>query len=236
MLKPPLFLVAAFIGVVFVWSVSSAAEEHIVFRDNFNRDDADAVGNEWSSKGKTLLKDNAAFFQVKGEEFRPRIRHVFPAQKDGKFTASFRMDWLRESEGSWGFYMQLGHSSELPRFLIRKDDLAKGIGVNLVWGGGEFVDSQERSSFGYIKDGKFKALFIANDAQVKKSIAREPVVTIDVDLDSGTYRLEFNGKTYSDLPLASKGPIDTIRFITDGCSATGFSRSSIDDVKITREK
>ena len=170
------------------------------------------------------------------EEFRPRIKHVFPIQTSGKFRASFHMDWVRESEGSWGFYMQLGNSAEMPRLLIRKRDLSKGVAVNLLWGGGDFVDSRDRGSFGYCQDGKFKPLFVANNAQVKDSVVDNSVVTIDVDIDAATYSVTFNGKTYADLPFDNNGPINTIRFITDGCSATGFSRSSIDDVRITREK
>ena len=63
---------------------------------------------------------------------------------------------------------------------------------------------------------------------------KRQVVTIEVDLDAGAYTVKFNGKTWPGIPFDNKGPIDTIRFLTNGCSSTGFSKSSIDDVTITR--
>lgn len=224
------------VAVTVTCTLSYGAERKVIFADDFNRDDAAAVGNGWSAKGAAVLKNNAALFQVNEEEFRPRIKRTFPAQRDGKFTASFRLDWLRTSEGTWAFYIQLGNSAELPRFLIRRSDLAKGVGVNLIWGGGEPVGDKARGSFGYLKDGVFKHLFVVNDMKAPKTVAEDTVVTIDVDVDASTYSVHFNGKTYPDLPLDNKGPIDTIRFITDGCSATGFSKSSIDDVIISKRK
>ena len=114
--------------------------------------------------------------------------------------------------------------------------LSKGIGVNLVWGGGELVNHQQKGSLGYLKAGEFKSLRVVNDAQVKESVIDRALVTIDVDVDAGTYSVTLDGKTYSDLPLDNKGPIDTIRFITNGCSESGFSRSSIDDITIRKAK
>ena len=227
-------MVSACVCICAACSISLGEESKIIFQDDFNRDAADAVGNEWSSKGAVVLKNKAALFQSKEEEFRPRIKRTFPVQKEGKFTVSFLMDWLRESEGTWGFYMQLGNSAEMPRFLIREHDLAKGMGVNLLWGGGEMVDSQARGSFGYLQEGRFNALFVANDKQAENTVVDNPIVTIDVDVDAGTYSVKFNGKTYPDLPFDNKVPIDTIRFISNGCSASGFSKSSIDDVTITK--
>ena len=58
----------------------------------------------------------------------------------------------------------------------------------------------------------------------------DPVVTLEIDLDAGTYTVGFNGKTYPNLPLENRGPIDTIRFVASGCSKTGFLKSSIDDL------
>ena len=236
MIVSRLFMVAACVGICMACSLSHGGEKQIIFHDDFNRDDANAVGNEWSSRGAAVLKDNAALFKVKEEEFRPRIKRTFPVQKQGKFTVSFKMDWLRTSEGTWSFHMQLGDSTKIPRLLIYNRDLAKGIGVNLVWGGGELVNFQPAGSFGYSVGGKFKPLFVINDMKNQQTVVEKAVVTIDVDVDSGTYAVTFNGKTYPDLPFDNKGPIDTIRFITNGCSATGFSKSSIDDVVISKDK
>lgn len=217
-----------------VGSVPSAADEPVVFRDEFERDDADEVGNGWSSRGTVVLKDGAAIFRSKEEEFRPRTRRTFPVQKEGTFTASFEMDWVREAEGTWGLFMQLGNSAEFPRFLVRETDLAKGVRVNLLWGGGDQVGGRPAGSFGYLANGKFEPLRVVNDAKAPESVAKSSVVTIDVDLDASTYRIALDGKTYADLPFESKGPVDTIRFIANGCSATGFSKSAIDDVRITK--
>ena len=236
MSKSRLFMIPAVVGITVGCSLSSAGDQEAIFKDDFNRDDADAVENEWSSKGAAVLKDKAVLFNLKEEEFRPRIKHSFPVQKEGTFTVSFLMDWLRESEGTWGFYMQLGNSAEIPKSLVYERDLAKGIGVNLIWGGGELVDRQDAGSFGYLKNGEFKTLFVVNDRKVENTVVKKAVVTIDVDLDSSTYRVKFNGNTYAELPFDNKGPIDTIRFITNGCSKTGFSKSAIDDVTISKGK
>lgn len=230
------FTIAACIALSAVCAFSHGDEPETIFHDDFNRGDADAVGNEWSSRGTAVLEENAIRFHVKEEEFRPRVKRTFPVQKEGKLTVTFKMDWLRKSEGTWAFHMQLGHSEQIPRLLIYNKDLSKGIGVHLVWGGGELVAFQPAGSFGYSRDGEFKPLFVVNDMENKQSVVEDPVVTIEVDVDSGTYAVKFNGKTYPNIPLDNKVPIDTIRFITNGCSKTGFSKSSIDDVKITRGK
>ena len=231
-----MIMIAAAVGTALFCAPTYAEEKEVIFKDDFNRADADVVGHEWSFKGAAVLKDKAVLFKVKEEEFRPRIKHTFPVQKAGKFNVSFLMDWLRDSEGTWGFYMQLGNSAEIPKKLVYLDDLAKDIGVNLIWGGGELVDHQKAGSFGYSKDGVFKTLFVVNDKKAKESVVEKAVVTIDVDVDAGTFSVTFNGKTYPDLPFDNKGPIDTIRFITNGCSGSGFSKSSIDDVIISKKK
>lgn len=234
MVKTRLFMNIALGSMILGISFAHAVGQKVIFRDNFNREDAVILGNGWLFKGEVVLKDRAVHFKVREQEFRPRIKHAFPVQREGKFTVSFLMDWVRKSEGAWEFYMQLGNSKEIPRKLVYQRDLAKGIGVNLAWGGGEHVDHQKAGSFGYFNKGEFKKLFIVNDLKVKPSVVEKAIVRIDVDVDAGTYSVIFNGKTYPDLPFDNKGPIDTIRFITNGCSETGFSRSSIDDVTITK--
>ena len=211
-------------------------ENDIVFHEDFNRDDAAELGNEWSSRGSAVLHDGALHFLAKEEEFRPRTQRTFPMQKKGKFTLSFVMDWLRESEGTWSFHIQLGHSAEIPRLLIYNEDLSKGIGVNLLWGGGERVNFEPSGSFGYCRRGKFAPLFVLNDNENKETVVDKPVITIAVDIDAGTYAVKCNGETYPDLPLDNKVPFDTIRFISNGCSKSGFSKSSIDDIKISKEE
>ena len=47
--------------------------------------------------------------------------------------------------------MQLGNSAEMPKRLVYLEDLAKGVGVNLLWGGGDLVNGQKPGSFGYSK-------------------------------------------------------------------------------------
>lgn len=236
MLTSPCFLVAICIGTCAVSASLLGDETQIVFHDEFNRDDADAVGNDWFSRGAAMLKDQALLFQLKEEEFRPRAQHSFPIQKQGKFTVSFVMDWLRETEGTWSFHMQLGNSQEFPRLLVQQEDLSKGIGVNLLWGGREPVNFQPSGSFGYCRGRKFEPLFVLNDNEHKETVVEKPVIKIVVDMDAGKYAVEFNDKTYSDLPFDNKVPIDTIRFISNGCSKAGFSKSSVDDVKIMRVK
>ena len=152
----------------------NAGDEEAIFQDEFNRSDAEDVGNEWSSKGAVVLKDKAILFRTKEEEFRPRTKRNFPVQEEGKFTVSFLLDWMRVEEGTWGLYMQLGNSATMPKRLVYLDDLAKGIGVNLVWGGGELVNHQKRGSFGFLKGGAFNPLFVVNNAAVKNRPAMRP--------------------------------------------------------------
>lgn len=227
-------LFAVWISVCAIIAPLLGDETQIIFHDDFNRADADAVGNDWSSRGTAMLKDQALFFQLNEEEFRPRTQRTFPIQKQGKLTVSFVMDWLRESEGTWSFYIQLGNSQEFPRLLVEPEDLSKGVGVNLLWGGREPVNFKASGSFGYCRGRKFEPLFVLNDNEHKESVVEKPVITIVIDIDAGTYTVKFNDKTYPDLPFDSKVPIDTIRFISNGCSKAGFSKSSIDDVKIIR--
>ncbi|MCS5689901.1 MAG: hypothetical protein NZ659_14100, partial [Acidimicrobiales bacterium] len=108
MLPARLLMIPAAVGLSAVCFLSPAAEKKTVFKDDFNRSDADAVGQGWTSRGEAVLKNKAALFKLEEGEFRPRIRHTFPVQERGKFTVSFRMDWLRKAEGTWRFYMQLG--------------------------------------------------------------------------------------------------------------------------------
>ncbi|MEM7014729.1 MAG: hypothetical protein AAF585_24990 [Verrucomicrobiota bacterium] len=226
----------AFLCLVAYAPLSPADDQAVVFGDDFDRDDSEEAGNDWTVRGAVGVKDKALFFKAKEEEFRPRAQRTFPAQMEGKITATFLFDWRRESEGTWSFYMQLGNSAEIPRLLVYKEDLAKGIGVNLLWGGGDDVGGLAAGSFGYLKDGKFEALTVANDGKKKETIAENTIVTLEIDIDNAVYDVTFNGKTYADLPFENEGPIDTIRFIANGCSATGFSKSSIDDILISKKQ
>ena len=232
MMNSRLLRIPAIVGLTALSSLLYAEEEKVVFQDDFNRGNAEEVGNDWTSRGAVGLKDKALYFKVKEEEFRPRTRRTFPAQNAGKLKVSFLFDFVRKSEGTWAFYIHLGNSKKMPKSLVYDHDLARGVGVNLGWGGGELVSFNKAGTFGYFKGGKFKPLFVANDSKAKDTLVEKPVVTIEVDFNSSTYSVNFNGKTYSDLPLENKGPIDTIRFVANGCSTSGFSKSSIDDFKV----
>ena len=129
----------AFIFLFAVSSFSAAKDGDILFKDDFNRADAGTVGNDWITSGPALLKGKALHFQLDEGEFRPRARRTFPKRAGGTFKVSFRFDWLRENEGSWGFFMQLGNGAKMPKSLIYERDLTKGVGVNLAWGGRELV-------------------------------------------------------------------------------------------------
>ncbi|NRB28400.1 MAG: DUF1595 domain-containing protein, partial [Roseibacillus sp.] len=217
-------------------SLLYAADGQVIFEDDFNRADAEVVGSGWMTSGTAALKGKALHFQLDDGEFRPRASRTFPKWEGGSFKVSFRFDWLRKDEGTWGFYMQLGNSAEMPKSLVYERDLAKGVGVNLAWGGRDLIGGEEPGSFGYFKDRKFNKLFSANDSRRKETLVDNPVVTLEVDLDAGTYAVGFNGKIYPGIPLENKGPIDTIRFVTTGCSKTGFLKSSIDDVVVLEGK
>lgn len=227
---------SAVVGLAALSTLPYARPEKVIFKDDFNRADSSVVGNEWSSKASVVVADQALLFRTEEEEFRPRTRRTFPVRQGGKFAVSFVMDWRRETEGTWGFYMQLGDSRSMPERLVYPEDLSKGVGVNLIWGGGELVKHQKKGSFGYLKNGEFKALRVINDTAVADSVVEKAVVAIEVDLDAGHYTVQLNGESYQGLPLDNEGPIDTIRFIANGCSETGFSKSSIDDVIISKEE
>lgn len=210
----------------------SHGQKNMIFQDDFNRADAAVVENDWITNGPAALKGNALHFQLDDGEFRPRARRTFAKLEGGSFYVSFRFDWLRKNEGSWAFFMQLGNGAKMPKSLIYERDLAKGVGVNLAWGGRDLVGGEAPGSFGYFKDMKFHQLFMANDSRATDTVVSDPVVTLEIDLDVGTYTVGFNGKTYPNLPLENRGPIDTIRFVATGCSKTGFLKSSIDDLII----
>ena len=200
----------------------SLGQKDLIFQDDFNRADAAVVENDWITNGPAALKGKALHFQLDDGEFRPRARRTFAKREGGSFKVSFRFDWLRKNEGSWGFFMLLGNGAEMHKSLIYERDLTKGVGVNLAWGGRDLVGGEAPGSFGYFKDMRFHKLFLANDSRAKDTVVSDPVVTLEIDLDVGTYTVGFNGKTYPDLPLENKGPIDTIRFVATGCSKTGF--------------
>ena len=236
MSKSRLPLIVTIFGLSTLCSISKAEDKEIIFREDFDRANSEELGGEWDSKGDPEVKDKAAFFRLFEAEFRPRMKHAFPAQTEGKFTVSFVFDFLRESEGTWGFYLQLGNSEEIPKKLVYEADLAKGIGVNLIWGGGEFVNFQKAGTLGYKSGEHFKPLFVFNDKKTKETVVERAVFTIDVDVDAGTFTLKVGDKEFPDLPFDNKGPVDTIRFIANGCSESGFSRSSIDEIVVSKEK
>ena len=225
----------AFLGMTAFYSLSHGQEE-VIFKDDFNRADAKTAGNDWITSGAASLKGKALHFQLDDGEFRPRARRTFPIRGGGTFKVSFRLNWLRKDEGTWCFYMQLGNSSKMAKSLVYERDLAKGVGVNLAWGGRDLVGGEEPGSFGYFKDGKFNKLFSVNDAKRKDTVAENLMVMLEIDLHADTYALKFNGKTYPGIPLENKGPIDTIRFVTTGCSKTGFLKSSIDELVVFEGK
>ena len=227
------YAILPLIGCCFLFC---AAEGQVIFKDNFNRTNSSSVGNGWMTTESVFLKDKALHFQLNDGEFRPRASRMFPKLERGSFKVSFSLDWLRKDEGTWAFYMQLGNNAEMPKSLIYERDLAKGVGVNLAWGGRDAIGGEEPGSFGYFKDMMFHKLFMANDSSAKNTLVDNPVVTLEVDLDAGTYAVGFNGKTYPNIPLENEGPIDTIRFVTTGCSKTGFLKSSIDDLIVLEGK
>jgi outer membrane protein assembly factor BamB len=212
---------------------SPSKDPGVLLKDDFNRADADSAGRGWTNKGSTkaIIKDNALFFEMDDSYFEPHIVHAFPVQKKGKIRVSYLMDWLRKAEGTWSLSMQLGNSKEIPETIGVESNLAKGIAVNLQWGGGDQIG--DPGTLGYVKDGEFRKLVVVNDAETPGSVVEKPKVTIQVDVDASTYGVTLNGKTYADLPFDNKGPIDTIRFIAHSCGNEGLPRSSIDDVVIT---
>ena len=111
------FLLPVVAGITAVWSLSYG-EKKVIFKDDFNRADAERVGNDWITNGAASLKGKALHFQLDDGEFRPRARRTFPIRDGGTFKVSFRFDWLRKDEGTWGFYMQLGNGAEMPKSLV----------------------------------------------------------------------------------------------------------------------
>ena len=68
-----LLMIPAVVGLTAVCSLSWAEDKKAIFKDDFNRADADAVGQGWTSRGEAVLKDKAALFKLEEDEFRPRI-------------------------------------------------------------------------------------------------------------------------------------------------------------------
>ena len=217
-------------------AVSLNAEEKVIFKDDFNREDSNKVDKGWKVKAgensNVLLEDNAALFITTDEPGQPLLSHKFAEQAKGKFSVSFVMDWTRDYESDWGFYMQLGSSKKMSD---DADAISKGTSVNLVWGGGISIDREDVAVFGYVKEDKVTVLTRLNDNEDEKTVVEKATVKIDVDMDSKTYSLTLNGKVHKSIKFTGDSPIDTIRFIAHNCNPDNFPKSSIDDVKITKK-
>jgi len=105
-----LLMIPAVVGLCAACLLCPADDKKIVCKDDFNRADADTVEQGWASRGEAVLKDKAVLFKLEEGEFRPRIRHAFPVQERGKFTVSFRMDWLRKAEAGQFALIRRGRS------------------------------------------------------------------------------------------------------------------------------
>ena len=161
------FTMTAVLVMVTCCCLLYAANGQVIFKDDFNRANSGTVGNGWITTESALLRDKALHFQLDDGEFRPRASRTFSKWEEGTFKVSFRLDWLRKDEGTWCFYMQLGNSAKMAKSLVYERDLAKGVGVNLAWGGRDLVGGEEPGSFGYCKDGNFYKLFSVNDVKRK---------------------------------------------------------------------
>ena len=223
--------------VAFALSLNTlCADDKTLLSDDFNRDDADKVGKGWKvtaeNESGVVIKDKKASFITTDEEGHPALTKSFKAQSKGKFSASFVMDFMRDFESDWAFYMQLGNSKKMS---TKSDEIAKGLGVNLVWGGGISIDSEEVAILAHVKGDKLVKMTNLNNSEEEKTVVKKAVITIDVDMDAGTYTVSLNGKAFKKAKLDSKDPIDTIRFIAHNVNPDNFSSKAIDDVKVTKK-
>jgi hypothetical protein len=227
------------LAVIVVLSASHLyAEDKVLFEDNFDRADSEKIDNGWTvnaeNDAKALLKDKAAFFETTDEEYQPSMAHKFEEQTKGQFTVSFVMDWIRDYETDWGFYMQLGSSKTME--MAKVENQNKGVAVNLVWGGGFSINSEDISILANVKGEKVNKLTELNNSEEEKTVVKNTVIKIDVDMNSKTYAVTVNGKEYKKLAFDNDNPIDTIRFIAHNVNPSNFPKKSIDNVKITKKK
>ena len=142
------------------------AEEKVIFEDNFDRENAEKVGKDWKTEtangAEAKLEDKAALFITTDEDYQPAISHKFTEQSKGKFTVSFVKDWLRDYETDWGFFMQLGSSKSMT---AKDGEINKGVAVNLVWGGGFSINTDDIAVFGQVKGDSVKKLAITSHLQ-----------------------------------------------------------------------
>ena len=214
------------------------AGEKVILEDDFNRGkDEDKLGNKWTVVGDAFLEGKTLKFDPYDQPNDTIVEQKFTEQKDGTFVLEFDFLWVREFEMSWSFYMQLGHSSKMPKKMDEETSRSEGIVVNTFWGGGDSGSVSEKVAvFGTIKDEKITTLRAINDIDEKSTMLKNPKIRIEVDMAKSVYHVTIDGKTYKDQAFDNSLPIDTVRFLTHNASGGNFNKTSIDNVKISKTK
>ena len=223
---------------ILLFSTVAFANEKVLLSDDFDRKDNDDVANGWltiEENTELKIKDKKVLFESNDSDFEPRLSHKFPIQKAGKFTLSFQFDWVRDVELNWGFFIQLGDSSKIPEEMEFDTDPGEGMAVNLVWGGGSTLELDKVAVLSHIKDKKLKELTVVNDPEVEDSVIEDLTITINVDMDKGTYDVHLGEKSFKGLSFDKKVPIDTIQFMAHQSETGNFKKTSIDSVKIVKK-
>jgi predicted esterase len=213
----PIIAIAVFVPLLLA---TSAAADTLLFGDDFNYPDSDAVGNGWAvdeGGGDVDIFNNRLYFADTNDlDLRPIVSHGFSSTGSGFLSWSFVFDWSRiGSEGTYRIFMQLGKSSEMSDFV---PDL--GVGVNLVWtfiGGGHEM-------LGYIQGGGTTSL---------TTVSGSTEIQVMVDLDAKSYTVFVEGAgLLCGIPFDNAVALDTVRFISDQLNDGNFSGRSFDDVDV----
>ncbi len=193
-----------------------------IFEDDFDRPDADTVGNGWSeheTDSKTRIVAGNLVFDAMDDPIRPLIHHPVQPSSSGGVVWTFDVNFERTgSEGDYALRLQLGEGSQMSE----SNPEEQGVAVNLVWGGPS-VGLTDHEGLGHVVGGAVSQMAV---------VSGERTVTVSVDLDSGTYGVEVAGQSAQGIPLENPVAIDTVRFFTDRLNSVNFASREIDAVAL----
>jgi Bacterial TSP3 repeat len=195
-----------------------------LFEDDFQRADADVVGNGWvevESSSRTRIVSGRLVFNAANDAFRPLIRHAFPAQSSGEMVWTFNLNFQRTgADDDYSFWMQLGEGG----LMSNTNPLEPGVAVNLIWGSPSH-GLTTHEGLGYVVDGTVTQVTTVSGGNVP--------ITVLVDLDRQTYGVGVGGQQVANIPFTEPiSAIDTVRFFAHQLRRKNFTRREIDNVEV----
>jgi hypothetical protein len=193
----------------------------LLFADNFNRPDSEALGNGWieveTIGAQVGIQDNRLCFLDTSDLVDRPIAHVsFPQVSGGELLWTFDFDWARRyREGTYQVLMQMGEGAQMS-----DDDHNAGVGVNLVWG----------QISGFHETLAFRQESLDTPLTV---ISGPAIISVLVNLDTMTYEVSVGSAIIQrDIPFDNQVNLDKVRFLADGLNEVYFSGRCFDNLSI----